>query len=264
MNEKIIVITGANGALGKNLALQYVEQGDRIIAIDLDDQNLAVIPKTKREKIHFYPKDLCQRSQRKEIFKEIIDNYKRIDIWINNAAIVKMEMLHETTLESMDKVMEINFNAYQDFTFMCYNYMRQKNPEGSIVNIASMAGHLSLGGISSYVASKHAVVGLTESLQQEIHILKEKIHVMLVCPAFFQSSLMKPDGTRKFPEQFDYLTSSASTLAEQVIKAQKEKKLSLTPDLGAKIMDYTKRLSPSLTNQIAYRLINKVLKNDRK
>ena len=260
MSKKVVVITGANGALGVELVRNYLNEEFQVIAIDLDDSKLKEITPLDNKDIHFIKKDLSKRTSRKEVFDKILSKYKQVDIWINNAAIVKMELLHESTLQSMDLVMEINYRAYQDFTYFCYQHMREKNQHGSIVNIASMAGHLSLGGISSYVASKHAVVGLSESLQQEIHVLKEKVHVMLVSPAFFQSSLMKPDGTRKFPEQFDYFTSSAQALSKQIIKACANKKLHLTPDLGAKVMSYTKRLSPELTNQVAYRLINKVLK----
>jgi short-subunit dehydrogenase len=267
-----IIITGANGALGLELAKCFLNLGNKVVGLDYQTNQLEKLQEDFSQLLIIKKIDLSHRTKREQIFKEILSDYHDFTLWINNAGIVAMEFLHETSIETMDRVMEINYKAYQDFTLWSYQhfYNNTKTYEKfdnfyGIINVASAAGHLSLGGISSYVASKHAVVGLTESLQQEIQSQEEtrvrnpsKLKVMLVSPGFFDSPLMKPNQGRRFPEKFNFLSSSAYEQAQIIFSSWHNGQEFVSPGLAAKSLLFAQRISPLIVKKMGIKLIKEV------
>ena len=99
MNKKIIIITGASRGIGKALALQFLEKGHAVIGIsrtkpDIDD-------------IHWIKADITSSSDRKKIKDEVLNNFKKIDILINNAGIGMYNLWENTKSEDLKHIFEV-------------------------------------------------------------------------------------------------------------------------------------------------------------
>ena len=185
--KKLVIITGAAGGVGRFLVETYNKKGFQVVGIDL---NYGMLLKLKARFDDFFPKrcDLTEKEEFGKILKEIVTEIGTPDIWINNAGAVQLEKYEQDSLERFNKVMDVNFNSIVNNTPLIMKSMRNR---GVIVNIASMAGILPLGGMTSYVASKHALVGFTRSLQQELRVNKSGVNLVLVLPGFINTPLIK-------------------------------------------------------------------------
>ncbi|KXS44360.1 MAG: putative ketoreductase, partial [Methanolobus sp. T82-4] len=122
--------------------------------------------------------NLRERSNVENMVEKAIDHFGAIDILVNNAGVAVKKPLVETSVEEFDTVMDVNVRGL----FLCTRYVLPHMLErghGTIVNVSSGAGKTGIGQLSVYSASKFAVIGLTESVAQEV---SGKVGVYAVCP----------------------------------------------------------------------------------
>jgi len=129
--------------------------------------------------------------------KEYFSRFDHIDALVNNAGVSFMKPFILTTNKRLDTTMGVNFYG----TWYCTRYALPKMDIGHIVNIASVAGINGFGGLSAYCASKHAVIGLTKALAEE---LAPKIKVNAIIPPAIKTDMTKgtPDKWLMEPEAF--------------------------------------------------------------
>jgi NAD(P)-dependent dehydrogenase (short-subunit alcohol dehydrogenase family) len=183
--EKVAIITGSAGGLGKTCALTFAREGAVIVIIDINQEE---INRTVNEikalgnKCIGFVCDISKQTQVEDTVKKIIEEWGRIDILVNNAggALHTKVKFEEVTEKDWDIVMNVNLKG----TFFCCKavvpYMI-KQGGGRIVNISALAGRAtaSLAGIQ-YTSAKAGIGGLTRHLAKEMG--KYNIYVNAVAP----------------------------------------------------------------------------------
>lgn len=167
-NDKVMIITGAAAGIGAATARRAGLEGAKLVLVDLLDEQgealAAEIVASGGEAIYMHS-DLSIEENCANVVATAVETYGKLDIAINNAGVMgNPSPLHKLDKADMDFTMACNFYS----VYFCCKYQLQQFIEqdngGVIVNNASIAGLTGLPGNPAYVASKHAVNGLTKNL----------------------------------------------------------------------------------------------------
>ncbi len=164
LNGKTAVITGGAGGIGKETAKQFLNEGAKVVIVDLFQESL-VEAKAELDslgEVIAVQGDVTKEADVKNYVQKAIDAFGRIDIFFNNAGIEgKVQRIAETDLEDFLKVQNVNVaGAFLGLKHVLPVMTKQES--GSIINTSSVAGFGGTPGVAPYVTSKHALVGLTK------------------------------------------------------------------------------------------------------
>ena len=172
--EKVLITGGATG-IGKATAQLFAQKGyDVFITYNQSKPDFDGVTKIK-----------CNLQNEDEIVN-LFNQIGNIDILVNNAGISLVKQINDTTAQEYDKIMSINARSY----FLCCREavkLMLKNHKGAIVNISSMWGQMGASCEIAYSMSKFAVVGLTNSLAQEL--APSGITVNCICPGIIDTRM---------------------------------------------------------------------------
>ncbi len=193
--DKIVMITGAGSGIGRAAALLYAKDGAQVVVSDINPKGGEETVKMITEaggKATFIAADVAKLADVEQLIEQIVAQFGRLDIAVNNAGIgdFNQKKTAEHLVDSWDKIIAVN----QTGVFYCLKQELQqmmKQKSGSIVNISSIAGLRGLPNNLAYVASKHAVVGMTKTASREY--AKHGIRINAVCPVFTLTNLFKPE-----------------------------------------------------------------------
>lgn len=192
LNGKVVLITGAASGLGKATALLAAKEGAKIVVVDIDWENgkqvVSAVRSNGGEAI-FVKADVTIESEVEIAIQQTVSEFGRLDAAHNNVGIEQVpKELINLSVEEWEKIMAVNLRS----VFLCMKHeIRQflvQGGGGSIVNTSSIAGLVGAPMISSYVASKHAIVGLTRAAAAEFG--SRGIRVNCVCPAGMRGTAM--------------------------------------------------------------------------
>ncbi|WP_342433392.1 SDR family NAD(P)-dependent oxidoreductase [Neobacillus sp. FSL H8-0543] len=170
LSGKVAIITGGAGGIGKVTAERFLKEGANVVIVDLFEESLA---KTKEELSSFgdvltVQADVSNESDVENYVNKAIEHFGKIDVFFNNAGIEgKVAPIMEQKVEDFDKVLSVNVRG----VFLGLKYVlaiMTKQGYGSVINTSSVAGLDGSPGVSPYIASKHAVVGLTKAAAIEV------------------------------------------------------------------------------------------------
>jgi len=171
LQGKVALITGCNRGIGKVIVETFAMNGANIFACARKETaELTVFLNDVSEKYNVDIKtiyfDLNDENQIKESLKILLTEKKKIDILVNNAGIAHGGLLQMTSLQKMKEVFEVNFFS-QMLIIQIISKLMMRQKEGSIINLASVAGIDSFAGYSAYGSSKAALIYATKTLSKE-------------------------------------------------------------------------------------------------
>ncbi|WP_322008002.1 SDR family NAD(P)-dependent oxidoreductase [Paraburkholderia tropica] len=197
---KTVLVTGAAGGLGSAMCLRFAAEGARVAALDVDNLRLETACAQWRElghNIRPFLLDVTDASAFKRQVESIVEEFGRLDVAVNNAGMGgDMAPLAEYPLATWERVMSVNVSSVfygmrAQIPTMC------KQGHGAIINVASIMGSIAMPSIAPYVASKHAVVGLTKGAALDYG--RAGVRINAVGPSFvrtgFTASSLPDDST---------------------------------------------------------------------
>ncbi len=184
--DKVIWVTGASSGIGKATALQLSKQGAIVILSARRTNELEKVAQQCIGNTMILPVDLIKSETFPQLVEQIISEFGRIDLLINNGGISQRSEASLTTLDVDRKLMEVNYFGNIALTKAVLPIFH-KQKSGNIVVTSSLSGKFGFFLRSAYAASKFALVGFYESLRLEEE--KNNIHVHLVFPGFIKTNI---------------------------------------------------------------------------
>jgi len=184
--DKIVVITGGSDGIGKALVAQFLALGAKVATCGRNENKLSLLTAEFPSSNLFTAQvDVSKQDESEAFIKQVVDNWGRIDVLINNAGISMRALVSEVSVQTLQNVMDINFWGTVYCTKAALPSIKQN--KGVIVGVSSIAGYRGLPGRSGYSASKFALNGWLEALKTELYA--SGTHVMWVCPGFTTSNI---------------------------------------------------------------------------
>lgn len=186
--NKVIMVTGASGNLGKAICKRFAKAGAYIAALDINEASLSKLQEElSKDNIEVLPIvcDITDQKSCEAAAQQVLQKWNRIDGLANNAGITHIERYTkmDKSKDITRKIMEVNFFGAVNCTEAVLDEIRKN--KGVLINISSVAGFAPLLGRTAYAASKHALHGFFESLGSELQ--EEGVHCLMVCPSFIQA-----------------------------------------------------------------------------
>ena len=188
LSGKVVAITGAARGIGKATATALVRKGCRVAIGDLDLQLAEQTAAELGGGTIAVALDVTDRDSFRSFLDEAEKQLGPLDVLVNNAGIMPVTPFVEESEESARRQVDINLHGVIAGTQIALQRMRPRN-SGHIVNIASSAGKAGVPGIATYSATKHAVVGLSEAVRQELR--GSGIEISCVMPVPVNTALME-------------------------------------------------------------------------
>ncbi len=190
MKNKVVIITGSSGGIGKALALKFASEGNHVIINGRNLDKLKSLSDIMKENSYSFlavPGDVSKAEDCKNLVNVTVKEFGRIDVLINNAGMSMRALFTATNLDVFKVLMAVNFwGAVYCTRYAIEHLLKSK---GSVVGISSIAGKKGLPGRTGYSASKYAMEGFLESLRLENR--KTGLHVLIACPGFTATSIRK-------------------------------------------------------------------------
>ena len=191
LSGKVAIVTGGSSGIGKATAIAFAREGAKVVVAsrrEKEGQETVKQVQSAGSEGFFIKTDVSKETDVSAMVEKTIATYGHLDYAFNNAGIEQIPTpLVEQTEETFDQVMDINVKG----VWLC---MKHQIPQmlvsggGAIVNMSSISGMIGASGLPIYVASKHAVLGLTKSVALEY--AKEGIRINAVCPGMIETDLL--------------------------------------------------------------------------
>jgi len=232
--DKIAIVTGAANGIGKAISHRLRDDGCYIFAVDIDDVNGRVLTgelgENNAEYVHC---NIADENDVDLLFKTVVSKKGKIDILINNAGIIKDNMIHKMPADDFDAVVNTNLKGTWLMSRSAAKVMKEQK-SGRIVNISSRAW-LGNPGQSNYSASKAGIIGLTRVLALELG--KFNILANAIAPGLIDTPM-----TRSLRED----------VLQKLIDAQPTKTIGKPEDIANAVSFLVSDKTQFITGQVIY------------
>ena len=253
LNGKVAIVTGASRGLGVHISEALARKGAKLAlaARSADD-----LEKTARDigkvgaSAITVPTDVTKRSDLRRLVARTTDELGPPDVLVNNAGIEHLSNFHEMGLDDIDQLIKTNVIALELLTRLVVPGMIERK-RGHVVNIASLAGKTAAPFNTVYSSSKHAVVGFSWSLREELK--PHGIGVSVVCPTYVSDSGMFAAAKTGDPPKISNSVTPAQVVEATITCIERDRaEMVVAPGLS-KYVDVLHALSPEVTTTIARR-----------
>ena len=190
LQDKVSIITGAAQGIGLATALKFAREGAVVVVCDVRQTSVEeAVAKCKAEGAQAigFVMDVTNRDMVDDVIAQVLKEYGRIDVLVNNAGITQDARLMKMTLEQFDRVIDVNLRG----VFHCSQVVADemvRAGRGVILNASSVVGIYGNFGQTNYAASKFGVIGFTKTWARELG--PKGVRVNAVAPGFIQTPIL--------------------------------------------------------------------------
>ena len=186
--NKVAIVTGASTGIGYALTEELLKKGTKVVACARHIDNLKDLNNKYKKSLLITTCDVRKYQESDKLVEFTIKNFKKIDIVVNNAGVGMLKSVSDTKMNEVDNIFKTNFHGLVYLTKITLPYF-EKQKSGLYVNVASIAGKTPSILNSIYSASKHAVIGFSNSIRRELR--NKNINVLVVNPTFVDTAFFK-------------------------------------------------------------------------
>lgn len=258
LNNKTVIISGASGGLGFSVAKSLIENYNcKIIGIARNEAKLKANIQTlgdKKDNFSYYLFDVSVKENWINLKNELEDKNIIPDVLINNAGfMLPFAKFDRYSDEEITEIINTNFISIVNSTKILLPLIK-KSKTPAIVNISSAAGLCAIVGQSMYCATKFAVRGFTETIQQDY---KKQIYVCGIYPGFIKTDILnRQSASDKTNNLISKLMKPVGKATKIIVKGIRKKKKRIVMGIDGHLMSFFSRMFPKMTPSI----ITKVLK----
>ncbi|UCH30631.1 MAG: SDR family oxidoreductase [Myxococcales bacterium] len=267
LQGKVAVVTGAGHGIGKETAIALANKGCRLALCDINEAALEGVRHQLEEAgatVTAHPVDVSDKEQVAQFASDVITAHGEANILINNAGVTVYASFEEHDIEDLEWILGVNLWGV---IYGCKYFIPHLKAagEGHIVNLSSVFGIIAPPLQTSYVASKFAVRGFSESLRAEL--ADDNVGVTSVHPGAIKTNIIQNarlvtdthaelrDSTQRL---FDRLGTTPDVVAARVVKAIEYNSPRVLITKEARVADALKRLMPATTDGIVARVFKRV------
>ena len=193
LDGKVALITGSTSGMGRDTAYLFAKEGAKVVVTGRNEERArAVVDKIKADggEAVYVLADTNDLSAPKKIFDAAMEAYGTVDVLMNNAGMLSLAQFDTCTAEELMQAINVNVTSAMLLSQLVAPVMKAKGG-GHIINVASIVGWAANWGFVAYVTSKHAMVGLTKAMANE---LAPDIHVNGICPGAIKTAMLNSVG----------------------------------------------------------------------
>lgn len=207
LKGKVAIITGGARGIGLAAVKKFLKEGASVVIFDISDEhgNQAVESLKGSGDVSFKKVDTTNPDTVNAAVEDIIENFTKVDILINNAGITRDATIKKMTLADWQLVIDVNLTGVFNCTQAVVPYMIEQE-QGVIINTSSVVGLYGNFGQVNYAATKSGLIGMTKTMAKELG--KYNITVNAVAPGFIATEMIKT-----IPEKVINLMVSKTPLA---------------------------------------------------
>ncbi|HET9448205.1 MAG TPA: SDR family NAD(P)-dependent oxidoreductase [Steroidobacteraceae bacterium] len=263
---KVVVVAGASSGFGKGVALQLAGQGANLVlaarrthlieqvARDCEQLGGAAIAVTT---------DVSREQDVQRLLDAALSRFGRVDVWINMAGVGALGPFDEVPLADHHRVIAVNLGGVMNGSHYALRQFHQQQSGGTLINIASVAGRLPFPHYSSYVASKHAVVGLGASLNQELRAGGVKnVHVVTINPYAADTPWFDHAANYSGHKPRQILLDPPEKVVDAIVKAIARPRPEINVGYKANLAVASTRIARRLTHNVTAAVLHKVTVED--
>ncbi|MEO8702382.1 MAG: SDR family NAD(P)-dependent oxidoreductase [Kofleriaceae bacterium] len=257
LDSKIVVVTGAGSGIGRATALAAASEGARIVACDVDRARLEILERELGPRALLVREvDVASRAAMAAFADEVHAKVPAVDVVVNNAGVAVGGGFLDTSLDDWDWLLGINLRGVIHGCHFFIPKMVARGAGGHVVNISSILGIFPAPKVTAYVASKFAVLGLSQSLRSEL--AEHRIGVTAICPGMIATAIVE-DGRLSGPvhrrrsamtKRFHKSGAPPELVARTILDAIRTNPAVRTVGRDAAVIHALTRLAPAMTSRI--------------
>lgn len=266
-NGKSAFVTGGGSGIGRALAIALAQRGARVWVSDVNEEAARSVADEIGQAATPMALDVTDAEAVAFRLRDVASTHGRLDAVFNNAGIGVGGDLRELNLGHFDRSLDVNVRGVVHGILSAFPIMREQG-SGIIVNTASAAGLLSLPLMAPYVMSKHAVVGLSNSLRYEA--AEHGVQMNVLCPTAIETPLLETDISRELgaswrPDLRVYLTKvggpphPVDRFVDYALRQIERNKGVIVAPLGARIRLALARLFPGVVERMTHAAYQEML-----
>ncbi|PTD94078.1 3-ketoacyl-ACP reductase [archaeon SCG-AAA382B04] len=210
LKDKVGIVTGGSSGIGREICLKFAEEGAKVVNADVrkepreGGEPVTELIRNNGGDAIYIETDVTKKESVKQLVNRAIEEFGKIDILVNNAGVYYPKPLHESSEDDWDKIIDVNLKGTYNCNKQMIKHMLDKDIEGKIVNIASIASIVGWENSPAYCASKGGVLALTRELA--LDYAKKGININAISPGVIKTQMTK--AFREDEEMHNYMKQS--------------------------------------------------------
>lgn len=177
-SDKVCLVTGGGSGIGRAVCERFAAEDGKVVIVDIDEgkgREVEIFLRQKNAHALFIKTDISIQAEIKSAVERVIEYWGRVDVLVNNAAMMTFKPIIELSEDEWDKLMAVNLKSVFLFSKYCIPQMKR----GAIVNISSVHGHETTPNVIPYATSKGGMEAFTRGVSMEY----DSEHVRINCVA---------------------------------------------------------------------------------